>query len=80
MFGFSPFHQDLGPGRTDYRQNDPYGVGSLQVVVNPSGVFEADVDRFNAYDVPIGTALHNIVEVVAPRVASFIASVFGGRR
>jgi len=76
LFGqglFSLTHLDVGGSRKDFRQRDPYGVGSLQVVINPdSGFFYADIDRFNAFDFPGGTIAHIAAEVIAPRIDRFL--------
>ena len=80
LFGrglFSLTHIEVGDNRIDYRQKDPYGIGSLQVVINPAtGGFYADMDRFDAYDYPIGTIGHITAEVIAPRVSRFFINLF----
>jgi len=68
---------DFGQNRIDYRQKDLYGVGSLQVVVNPeTGYFYADMDKFDAYNIPVGFFSHITVEVLAPRVENLFLSIF----
>jgi len=60
----------------DHRQWDPWGIGSMQVVERSNGTVYADVDRFNPYDFPIGTVLHNGIEVIPGEIMNIFRSIF----
>lgn len=63
--GAHHLHPNVGRPRTEFRSNrGALGRGSLQIVVNlVTGVFEADVDRFNMQDL-VNVIGHGLLEVL----------------
>ncbi len=75
-FVLSPFHEDIGHPRVEYRScNGALGESSLHLSINEeTGVFSADLDRYDPDDVAHGAA-HIFGEVIWPAIKGF----FGGR-